>query len=353
MNTENWESYVKKNLFSFKDDFYELPYLSNSPEIQIKSFVNPSEITYKPLEPIAISDSSYYKGEIQYAELDKGLWIMSTQVHVKKNIIAKALSNSNENSDAYYLTISCFEYTFPTPAVNYPAKILSKCWTFHKPRTEVNSYFYKNTEGHFLTIAFTKKWMEAAFSKKETIENKEILKFIDSKTGFLNWINTTPELESKATEIAAIFKEKDYLAIDINKLKDTVSKYTFLFFKMAFREKRIQNYKRLKNSDYGLIAKAEKIVLEGLSFPFVGIETLAKKTGFSPTKLKTTFKSVFGMSVLQYHKEKNLQLAHELLCKTEIQIKLIANLTGGLDSSKFSEAYKLKYRKKPSDERRL
>lgn len=352
MNTENWESYVKKNLFSFKDDFYELPYLSNSPQIQVTSYAIPSEIDYLPLEPIIISDNPYYKGGIQYAELDKGLWILSIEVLVKQNVIAKALYDSNQSCAFYYLTISCFEYTFPTPSIEYPAKILSKCWTFHKPNTGVNSYFYKDTEGHFCTIAFTKEWIVSVISQNETIKTKAILKFIDSDTGFLNWINTSAELESKTNEITAIFKHIDYREIDNTVLKETITNYLLQFFSMAIEEKRIQNYKSLKNSDYGLIAKAEKIILEGLSFPFVGIETVAKKIGFSPTKLKTTFKSVFGMSLLQYHKDKNLQLAKQLICKTEIQIKQIANLTGGMSSSKFSEAYKLKYGKVPSDDRK-
>ena len=43
-----------------------------------------------------------------------------------------------------------------------------------------------------------------------------------------------------------------------------------------------------------------------MAAPFVGVEFIARAVNLSPTKLKMIFKNVFGFSMLQYHKEKNM-----------------------------------------------
>ncbi|WP_133055283.1 helix-turn-helix transcriptional regulator [Niastella koreensis] len=46
------------------------------------------------------------------------------------------------------------------------------------------------------------------------------------------------------------------------------------------------------------------------------------------TKLKAIFKSIFGFSVLQYHKEKNLLFARQLVQRSPVQIKKVAAIAG-------------------------
>ena len=63
----------------------------------------------------------------------------------------------------------------------------------------------------------------------------------------------------------------------------------------------------------------------------------------------TIFKSVFGMSMLQYHKEKNLLLAEQLVKNSDVQIKNIAITTGFESASKFSASFKKRFGKLPSE----
>jgi AraC-like DNA-binding protein len=82
------------------------------------------------------------------------------------------------------------------------------------------------------------------------------------------------------------------------------------FFKTTLQDTRIQKYKSLSNIDYSNVAKAEKIILHHLTSPFVGVENIALDVNMSPTKLKSIFKTVFGSSILQYHKEKKHAADH-------------------------------------------
>ncbi|MNR55027.1 Regulatory protein PchR [compost metagenome] len=80
----------------------------------------------------------------------------------------------------------------------------------------------------------------------------------------------------------------------------------------------------------------------------MGIDKIAFEVNTSPTKLKANFKTVFGFSMLQYHKEKNMLLAKQLLQNSEIEVQIIAIITGFESASKFSAAFKKRFNELPS-----
>ena len=94
---------------------------------------------------------------MRYREIEKGFWLLATDLEIKENIITKAVYDESQLSEYYMLTFSVFEY-------NYVFKnsgnvtLLSSCWTLSKPETEVVTYFYKGTKGTFFNVAITKEW---------------------------------------------------------------------------------------------------------------------------------------------------------------------------------------------------
>ena len=114
----------------------------------------------------------------------------------------------------------------------------------------------------------------------------------------------------------------------------------------------MENYSSLYNKDYAKVALAEKRMLDNLQKPFAGVDALAKIAGMSPTKLKTIFKSIFGFSMLQYHKEKNLLFSRQLVQRSPVQIKIVAAIAGYQTVNKFSAAYKKRFGSLPTADRR-
>ena len=121
------------------------------------------------------------------------------------------------------------------------------------------------------------------------------------------------------------------------------------FFTSQLFLKRVVSYPKLMNPDYSIVARAEKLILMHLRTPFLGVETISKSVHVCPTKLKTVFKSVFGFSMLQYHKEKNMLLALQLIKKSDLHIRNIAQLAGYETASKFTAAFKKRFGFLPSD----
>jgi AraC-like DNA-binding protein len=350
MISNKWTDFVSKKLFTSKDEFHELPYLSNSPTIKINSIIAISIADHNANLQSISTENPFCNGVLRYRNIEDGLWLLSTTISFKQNILAKAFYDSNQESDCYFLSFSVFEYDFPSiNGSNQSKKLLSKCWTFYKPKTEVATYFYKETSGNFCNIVFSKKWSEKNIANYCGSNAAEVLKFLNLETGFLACLDIVPKMTVIANQIDSILKNDTAEKIDIKSLRMPIFTLISNFFEVAVTGNRIQNYKPLKNDDYANLAKAEKEILKNLSKSFVGVEQIAAAVNLSPTKLKTAFKMVFGLSMLQYHKQKNLQLAEQLVLNSEIPIKYIAAITGYESSSKFAAAFKKNFAILPSE----
>jgi AraC-like DNA-binding protein len=350
MALSRWSKLLQKYLFYYKDGFFELPYLSNSPKIMVDSLIKNPVNKHNPTVKSISSNNPFCKAIIRYRELEEGFWVLAYDIDIKQNIIAKTIYDDNLESDYYFLTFSTFDYEFSLKDNSSKKEILlSTCWTFYKPKTNVSSYFYEGTSGKFYNIVFNKKWAEKNLAL-DTIPNAgELQKFLDLETGFLTWLDIVPEAHRISKEIFNILTlEKDGI-FNTKDLRTSILALVTSFFKTAFKETRIQNHSTLGSLDYANASRAEKMILHNLSVPFIGIEAIAADVNLSPTKLKVIFKSVFGMSMLQYHKEKNLLLAEQLVKNSDIQIKNIAITTGFESASKFSASFKKRFGKLPSE----
>lgn len=348
--TKEWNKLVQKYLFFYRDGFFELPYLSNTPRAMVESIIKNPVTRHKSLEQAIYTNNPFCKGVLHYREIEDGLWILATNIDIKQNVIAKTLYDDAEVSDYYFLTFSVFEYQFPTDKTSADkATLLSKCWTFYKPKTEVSTYFYKGTTGKFCNFVFNKKWAENNLSSQILSKGQELQDFLNTDTGFLTWLDVVPNIDETSKEIWRIIEKDSTDSFDAINLKIEIHKMITSFFKTTLEDNRIQEYKPLSNIDYSNVAKAEKIVLHHLATPFVGVENIALDVNMSPTKLKSIFKSVFGSSLLQYHKEKNILLAMQLIQNSDLTIKNIAAATGYESASKFTAAFKNRFNVLPSE----
>lgn len=350
MTLNNWNKHIKKNLFLLKDGFLELPYLSNSPQAMLDSLVKLTMTHHKTMQKSIYLNNTICKGVMRYCKMEDGFWLLATDLNIKENIIAKAVYDENQLRDYYFLSFSVFEYKYSFKNSN-DITILSTCWTFYKPGTEVATYFYKDTTGTVINLAIKKEWADKNILSKKPFQKKDIADFFNTKKGFYTWLDIAPKahgLAKKITKILEIESEDLFNTVD---LKKQCMKLIAAFFKNYFEGNRIIDNVSLNNLDYYNVAKAEKMILQHLHLPFIGIESIAAHVKISPTKLKSNFKTVFGFSMLQYHKEKNMLLAKQLIQNSDIPIQDIADATGHECGSKFAANFKKRFGKLPSETR--
>lgn len=348
--TNNWPKNIKKYLFLLKDDFFQLPYLSNSPKIMIDCLLEIPLINHLSSEQIITLNTTLCNVEMNYREIEEGFWLLAIAMNIKENIVAKSYYDKNKSNDYYVLTFSVFEYKFQLKEEE-SITLLSTCWTLSKPNTEISSYFYKGTTGRLFSFAVTKDWANKNFTSKKFKESKAIKKFFNGEKGSYTWLDIAPKAHEMGAELSEFIEGNNVLETDKPSLKKKSMKLIMEFFNNSFDDSRISENISLSNLDYHNVAKAEKIILHNLHLPFVGIELIAKEVNTSPTKLKVNFKIVFGFSMLQYHKEKNMLLAMQLIKNSDIHIQNIALMTGYDSAGRFAANFKKRFGQLPSEMR--
>jgi AraC-like DNA-binding protein len=347
MTLNNWFRYIQKYLFHLKDGFFELPYMSNSPQMMLDGILKLPVTSHKSLQRCIGLKTPFCKGTMRYREIEKGFWFLVTDLEIKENIITKAVYDESQLSEYYMLTFSVFEY-------NYVFKnsgnvtLLSSCWTISKPKTEVTTYFYKGTKGTFFNVAITKEWAYENLSAKKFSNKRAIMNFLNGEKGFYTWLDIAPKAHGLAQKIKKSLEDENGDSFELKRMGLKLMKE---FFNHSFQDNRILDNISLSNLDYYNVAKAEKMILHHLHVPFLGIESIAAHVKISPTKLKSDFKIVFGFSMLQYHKEKNMLLAMQLIQNSDIQIQDISTVIGYECASKFSANFKKRFGKLPSEVR--
>ncbi|TRX42180.1 helix-turn-helix domain-containing protein [Flavobacterium restrictum] len=350
MTKSKWDLFVAKYLFMFKDGFFELPYLANSPQIMVDSLIKNPVSNHKLLEQGIFSNNLFCKGTMYYREMEDNFWLLTSHIEIKKNIIAKSIYDENFASEFYILTFSVFEHEFPVKnATGQNIKITNTCWTLSKPKTEVQTYFYQTTKGKFYNLVFDKKWADETILIKNSAHNTTFQAFLDGKTGSFTWSNRTPEANEVAKIVSEIILSEKDGVFHIQELRKNCLTLIDYFVDNVFDDNRIAENVSLSNLNYAKIAKAEKMISLNLSVPFVGVEEIASEVMMSPTKLKTYFKTVFGYSMLQYHKEQNMLLAMQLVQNSTALINVIAAITGYDSASKFAATFKKRFGKLPSE----
>ncbi len=347
MTTNNWAKHLQKFLFLLKDDFFELPYLSNSPQVMLDSLIKVPTVKHKPSKQLISTDNVFWKGTMRYRKMEEGFWLLETNVAIKENILAKATYTQDHEKDCYILSFSVFEYTFPV-SDSEEIVLLSTCWTFYKPETEITTYFYKGTKGKFFNIAMDKEWVDNNIKSGKFCGKGVLERFFNNQKGFYTWLDIAPKSHILSKKISKILEDEEAIQKNSEELQKKCMKLITEFFSNSFEDSRINDNISLSNLDYCNVAKAEKIILHNLHNTFLGIDQIAAEVNTSPTKLKADFKTVFGFSMLQYHKEKNMLLAKQLLQKSKIEIQIIALMTGYESASKFTGAFKKRFGELPS-----
>jgi AraC-like DNA-binding protein len=338
-----WLKGIQKYLFFYRDGFFEFYYLSNSPQIMIESLIKMPVTKHNKQEQAIYSTNPFMVGVMHYREIEEGLWLIVTDMNFKANVHSRAIY-MNEESDYYFLAFTTYksDVKLENTVINKIA-FPSKNWSLFRPGTEIDAFHYKGTKGLFFNFAFSKSWAEKNLSLSRLYEENKIKKFLESDTGFICWEDFFPESEILAMEIWEIVRKQNDGHFNSLTLKIHTLKIITEFFKTTITRKLPENYLPLSEADRRGVTHAEKILKDHLTTVFPGIDSIAKQVHMSSTKLKSNFKSFYGVSLLQYYNQNKMILAMQLIKETNISVKGIASSTGYESAGKFSAAFRKQY----------
>jgi AraC-like DNA-binding protein len=345
-----WFTKYKDSLLTYKDGFWVVPYLSNSPEAIVKSIAKMPFTKHSKKRQLIRSTTPLMKGGFYYEKIEKGFWIMPSHMQYKVNISYNKVNDEKMSDDWFILSMTAFgvgKNQSLVDGISY-----SNCsWVLFKPGAGNINCHFKGADEISITFFLHSKWLKKVLYSNGSFLNSPLRSFFESDATTSIWSDDInlykPFYEPlysnfyKFTGETRGSKEKD----EVKKLSyQMIEQYIAMYQSLEINS----NLFLLSEKNRNFVYKAEKKILQSLMKPFIGIENLAKELGTSETNLKSNFKKVFGKTLFQYFQEKQMLLAKEILLNQTIQISDLALALGYESASKFTAAFKKKIGVLPS-----
>lgn len=353
---QSWKVNIKKYFFSYKNGFFELFMIVNSPQLMIRNFATMPTVKLDKVSQKVQVDNLFLKVELFYLELYQNTTLILSEGIYKKNVLDVMLYDDRIPKEHYFLSLRTLSGNLngSSTLVN-GSHFSTNIWSLCKPGGVKNVAHFKNATEYFFTFYFTKEWLDEYLVTCNDSVRLFIEQFLESPETFLMW----PRLEQGSSSDYSLF----YKSIEMNRPVTELDKGTYeqetlkMFNEFASSINtnilhgdsiRISNENRLK------LLKTEYYLSSYFHKEFPGVETIANQVGISPTGLKTGFNRLFGTTLFAYHRHQKMRIAFSLLKKNEdLKVKELAANLGYTNAAKFSAAFKEELGVLPSDVKSL
>lgn len=333
----------KKNSFTYKKGFYNIPYLANSPETMIESLKKLPFVVYQREFQLIKSNTPFLTAAIYYQKVEEGLWLLYATAEHKANIAYDLVYDNYIPNDYYTLSVNLtssevvIRKQVPLQKIN-----LQKCtWTFFKPNQPIPGVHIKGSSSRYITFYFNQQWLNNNLLNNKEFKKGNLHKFIQSGDNVIIQpvLNTVFKHEFEDFEkIMTVNRDKE--AIDLLQIKIIGFRLMSALFRMHAPVQFEKATQFPETQERIIMHKVEKLMTENLEGKFPTISKLATQFKISESKLKKDFKLTFGQSVYQYYQQKQMELAKELLVKNNYIIKEVAHKLGYENAGKFTAAFK-------------
>lgn len=345
---EKWYLSIKKYIFIYKDGCFQLPYLSNSPEIMVESLRKMPFTRYTEGENIIHSNNIFTSGYMRYLKVEEGLWLLGTKIKFKENICTKALYDK-EPTEYYFLSHSLYvnEITFEDMEINR-VLLPTNGWSLYRPGTEITAFQKKGASGLYLNIAFSKSWLEKNLAVKTGWDDTRINQYLNAENGILFWHDIVEHGKDISADLWERLDKDTHDLADAGVLKSQATQLINGFLEALINITGESHFFQLPAKEINAVQRAERFITDNLQNNFPGIEEIAAKVNLSKDKLTACFKQVYGNTIFQYFQEKQMQLAYEMLRHKKLSVKEVALMLKYGNQSKFTAAFRKYHQVSPS-----
>lgn len=344
-----WLDKVRKYLFTYRDGFYELPYIANSPELIVASFS--SFMKHDPKRKTFGANNIFIHGEGHYEKIEEGLWIILSNFEAKKNLSFKlhyeAGIASNYHSLTLYINKDIRQIKFPKVIYDVPSQ--DRSWMLVKAGAQVLNSHFKGQKSIFFTIYFNSDWMLQNVAADGIFKNKLLTDFFSSGRDSLFLPNFLEGKRETYLKLVNSIIDKDENGVnDLLLLRSRTLELLSAFASELSHSSMKDSNSSLPERDKRRLAKAEYLINDAIFKQFPSLRLLAIESGISETKLLADFKKVYGCTPYRYYVAKQMAYAKEMIQTRQVTVKEVALKLGFQHAGKFSAAYKKIHGHSPS-----
>lgn len=196
-----------------------------------------------------------------------------------------------------------------------------------------------------VNILFTKEWLEQ-FLKVEKVGDI-IRKYLNLRMTALNHEPMDIAYKRLLNEIMEVKGDVGYETMII---QNRVMLLLERFFTRTFRKMNEMHFNvKLSNEVISNLMVIERGLVQDFSIEPKSIEELAKMAAMSPSKLKNSFKEIYGLPVYQYYQKKRMYKAKSMLVTRKYSVNEVGMEVGYCNMSNFAKAFKKAFDQLPSD----
>lgn len=347
---KNWITHFKSLLFTFKDGYWQLPYLANDPAVMINSLHSMPFNKHDGEKRIIYTNNPFCKGQLCYSNLETGLWAMSVDIEMKANILYKAVYDDYQ-SGFYTLTIYSNLNDHEENCVQLNDLVFEpNMWVLNKPGEYISSYNDKGSRRKFLNIYFDYNWLENNILQDDSFQLDFLKEFLQSEHINIMWSVSNQKNVPMVMNTIGIMEDRANDGSN-SLLQQKISVLGLMQYALQHihTDKSKTDIKSFPKKVVTKINAAHEIVLNSYQYPFPGMESIAQQVDMSESNLKKYFKLIYGKTLFELYQEKRLQWAKSILETGNKKIKDIAYELGYENPSKFTMAYKKMFGILPSE----
>ena len=203
----------------------------------------------------------------------------------------------------------------------------------------------KGTSVKGVNILFTKEWLEQ-FLRVESVGDI-IRKYLNLRLTALNHEPMDVEYKRLLNEIVQIEGNPDYETMII---QNRVMLLLERFFTRTYNKMSDMHFNvKLSNEVITRLSNVERELIKDFSAEPKSIVDLAKMAAMSPSKLKNSFKEIYGLPVYQYFQKKRMHKAKAMLLSKKYSVREVGMEVGYSNLSNFAKAFRKSFDQLPSD----
>lgn len=341
---KSWFKRFKTYKVTYKNGFFQLSNLSNSPETIVETFKNVPFCNYNPKIDLITSNTLFIRADLYFYNPEPGLWILLSDLHYKKNILMKNMFDKSLPVDHHFINLHYRKHSIDNnkSVLVKGFSLNDKTWAVFKAGHAGSEYHFKNSFEKNITIYFTSEW----YNNSNLNSNQFFTQFLESTNTYILLDDANKQSDSfypdLLNELDSESKNKHEI---INLVKNLFNYFNRCLIKSQYNGEN----SNITEKDRRYLQIAENILKENVLNGFPGIEFISKKVGVSPTKLKSDFKVIYNSSVYKHYSKLQMILAKRIIKSKKYNIKEIATLLGYTNASKFASAFRDYHGKLPSD----
>jgi AraC-like DNA-binding protein len=197
-----------------------------------------------------------------------------------------------------------------------------------------------------INILMSTSWMKSHLGLDS---NDEILQqYLSFKTAGFNFEPFDAEYRSFFNEVM-----EDHTGNPLHKA--VIQNRIMLLIEKFFKNLSVKTQKiaaahkiNLSHKEIDKLMEVESLLINDFSTPAPTIAQLAKTAAMSPSKLKSSFRQVYGSGLYEYYQKVRMQKARTLLLSRKYSVKEVGTQLGYTNLSNFALAFKKQFNTLPS-----